>query len=616
MTDPELPPWLQFLSRNRLRGAIPRGVGATMPRFAADASRPSTLEERERAAAAPSLLERIQTSAGNVARQVAEHPVRTAADLTPGVGDALALKDAFDFAKGGQPWMAGLAAASVLPGVPAVVKKAKGVPKAGFDAVLSSPPLGSAAPSPLVRALTSGGDEALSVLHNTNARNVGRIAELGGIPAPSLAVVRADAPFTHYGDMSLIGTERLVDPKAGPVSVFDGDAYTIRQPQPETIPLDADGLSEFAERIGFPSRDGSGYAPGMVKGLFEDDPRSFGSSAGMLGERLEVQKAFLRSRGIDVPEPPKGLLTGWDGTLDELNAAIKAHREEVKGLFQELDYPDTYSLDRRFGIRPAEVAREWVRQEALRANVHRGLGMRDRSGKWVPYNLDNLTERMVGNGRVRLQETNKLAMLDDGPGPVAAKHLKQLRSVDQLRAAAAQRLRNEAAETAGKKVAGGALRRFQDVSGGWGNSRALNLALSRVKRTASPDEIAEALRKVGVEQVTPEMGVAGREYLDALMDVPQAYFEAKPRRPVRLEEFPGAVVPRAEIEQVGPILERSGVEVRPYGDFQERKSVVAALRRELAAKGHRTLFSLAPLAAAGMLAKYGLTMDDPALDDL
>jgi hypothetical protein len=63
---------------------------------------------------------------GEMAAGMVEHPARTAADFTPVVGDVLAAKDAKEFAQEGQWPLAALAAASIIPGVPAIHRTLKG----------------------------------------------------------------------------------------------------------------------------------------------------------------------------------------------------------------------------------------------------------------------------------------------------------------------------------------------------------------------------------------------------------------------------------------------------------------------------------------------------------
>lgn len=760
MREPD-PPWLRFVNRNRLRGAIPRGVGATLPRFGADAARVATPEERARAEAAPSVLERILQSAQNVGRQVAENPLRTAADLTPGVGDALALKDAVGYLKEGSPWMAGLAAASVIPGVPSVVRGAKrggdalaaALPPAGSpqryvsrveaaakggltpeesavravaeglkdgrfvdeaaaamlpqvphharlvplpsssgstapnralaealarqrggqvfdvldraapapsstsrrraglpgntleeqaasirmrpDAALpeggtfylvdnvettgataeagrmalgrpagvlpfarASVPAGETAvdrvrgvPSPALAAALAREGGALAVTHNTRATNLPEMARMGGIPVPSLAILRNETLFPQYGDVSLIGTREMADPRSA--VVFDGDSYSPRQPKPEFEPLHRP-LRDRLIRDYRAMSDDPVWQSNVWDALHSKnpDPAAFGSAA---VTSTGGSEAFLRSREIPVVSGSS------QQELDELIAAVT-------------------------GVRPdeaREVVRAWAKEEMVPWIGSPVVKVGNRS---LPYTLDNVTDAMTRPGKVLNQESGGLTY---GPGRLAASQLKRLKTPAALDKAAAARLRDGFATGDGKALADKAWDRVVEsvvpsyrYSSTWDALDDVNIALSKITKANPTDgEIRAALSGRDFVDVTPEGVAAAREYLTAVRSVPQTYFEAKPMRAVRLEEFPGAVVPQDVLGMAQDALGPSGVEVRGYkgnkGDYSpDRQAAIVALRRELAEKGHSTLFQLGAVGAAGLLAKYGLTMDDPIVDDL
>lgn len=76
-------------------------------------------------------------------------------------------------------------------------------------------------------------DKNLVTMHNTTAEGVLAISKLDGLPAPSLAVIPKDKPFTGFGDISLVGNRRLIDPEIDYRNeMFEADVYTIRQPRP------------------------------------------------------------------------------------------------------------------------------------------------------------------------------------------------------------------------------------------------------------------------------------------------------------------------------------------------------------------------------------------------
>lgn len=69
----------------------------------------------------------------------------------------------------------------------------------------------------------------LVALHNLSEDNLLFADELGGIPAPSLAITKKDQSFTGFGDITLVGDSGLINPAKNPV--FDADVYSPRQPR-------------------------------------------------------------------------------------------------------------------------------------------------------------------------------------------------------------------------------------------------------------------------------------------------------------------------------------------------------------------------------------------------
>ena len=72
-------------------------------------------------------------------------------------------------------------------------------------------------------------DRNLYAVHNLTAENLAHAERMGGIAAPSLAVVRDAHGFNNFGEISLIASKEMVDPRAG-AKVFGADAYSPRYP--------------------------------------------------------------------------------------------------------------------------------------------------------------------------------------------------------------------------------------------------------------------------------------------------------------------------------------------------------------------------------------------------
>ena len=86
-------------------------------------------------------------------------------------------------------------------------------------------------PKTLYQSAQEEQETKLSALHNLSSENLLHADELGGLALPSIAVVPEDVAVEGYGDVTLIGTRELGDPKEVPV--FDADAYTTTFPHPE-----------------------------------------------------------------------------------------------------------------------------------------------------------------------------------------------------------------------------------------------------------------------------------------------------------------------------------------------------------------------------------------------
>ena len=80
----------------------------------------------------------------------------------------------------------------------------------------------------------------LIALHNLKADELLKSLELGGLPMPSIAVIKADAGHDQYGEVSLILPKEAIDPKANRYNkVYGGDAWTPTHPRMEYKPSKA-----------------------------------------------------------------------------------------------------------------------------------------------------------------------------------------------------------------------------------------------------------------------------------------------------------------------------------------------------------------------------------------
>lgn len=77
--------------------------------------------------------------------------------------------------------------------------------------------------------MQSGNERDLIVAHNLTADNLRNALELGGLPAPSLAITKVDSPIQGFGEITLVGDAKLAKPSAKN-PVFNADVYSPRFP--------------------------------------------------------------------------------------------------------------------------------------------------------------------------------------------------------------------------------------------------------------------------------------------------------------------------------------------------------------------------------------------------
>lgn len=74
-------------------------------------------------------------------------------------------------------------------------------------------------------------DKDLVVYHNVSAGKLREAIKLGGLQMPSLAITKRDIPFGDFGEITLIGSKDMIDPRKSRANeVFSRDAYTVRKP--------------------------------------------------------------------------------------------------------------------------------------------------------------------------------------------------------------------------------------------------------------------------------------------------------------------------------------------------------------------------------------------------
>ena len=165
----------------------------------------------------------------------------------------------------------------------------------------------------------------LLALHNMTADNLRGALKLGGLPMPSIAIVKAAAGHSKYGPISVVFEKSTIDPQADRRNkVYGGDAYTPTAPKVE-YPVNDWAMRKVEKHIS----ELSGQVAG---GIFLNDTalRRLGiedessMNADELAERLarddSVQAAYLADSGkaLEPVRQPKKFSKFGNGALQQL----------------------------------------------------------------------------------------------------------------------------------------------------------------------------------------------------------------------------------------------------------------------------------------------------------
>lgn len=162
--------------------------------------------------------------------------------------------------------------------------------------------------------------DKLIAVHNKDEASIMAALKLGGLPMPSIAVVKAKAGHSKYGPISLLFNKTTIDPQADSRNkVYGGDAYTPTNPGVE-YPVNAKAALAVEGRINELSKK-------VANGIF-------------------ASSSVLRSHGIeevstDSPIKAAEILARDDAVRA---AYLEAHGKELKPVYQDKVW-DRYGND-------------------------------------------------------------------------------------------------------------------------------------------------------------------------------------------------------------------------------------------------------------------------------
>ncbi|MBX3354535.1 MAG: hypothetical protein KF724_02425 [Phycisphaeraceae bacterium] len=394
----------------------------------------------------------------------------------------------------------------------------------------------------------------LLLLHNLTLANLRHAARMGGLPVPSLAVTRDDAPITDFGELALLADPSLLD--RSDTHTFDADIYSPRYPQ-VTYTVSRPQLMAAFESL----REAQTELTGKAWMDFDEaDVRRKGIEA--FTDDTAVRLAFLR----DTNRAPD--LAGESNRRAAVDQRIRAG----EGLYDEL----RAWAERRFGN---IITNERIIRESVAGNRRE-----------EPHTLERVVRAMKRN----LRGSDGMSIF--GMEPIRALVSNRLRSKRAVQAQRA-RLMPEAAIIGKDGVKEQMNARFFQWADGLRAQWPAWSAPSAADRFGYYDAAMEVLaeiargRKPDWVSVPPEQMAEARQLLQEVAAAPTEYFEVKPLRAVPLRESKAAVAPAHYAATVSEILGPAGVPVYHYDQDAGPEARAEAVRQ--AATDHSLLFSRA-----------------------
>lgn len=188
--------------------------------------------------------------------------------------------------------------------------------------------------------------EHLVMLHNLSANDLAHAADLGGLPVPSVAVIKSDLPFDKYGEITLIGDRNMIDPQISETSrVFSRDIYSPTFPDLHWKPVKMADANAIMDRLRQALDDTEDRSRWEYFDLFVNYPDK--KKLLDLFDRNEGPKlAFLREKGYDIyPEKFERQPQKTWMIYDPLKEFYSQHEDYLRTMRYEDGWAEAFKTD-------------------------------------------------------------------------------------------------------------------------------------------------------------------------------------------------------------------------------------------------------------------------------
>jgi hypothetical protein len=466
----------------------------------------------------------------------------------------------------------------------------------------------------------------LIVTHNLTASNLLHANKMGGIAVPSLAITKNDTPLGSFGEITLMGSRDMADPKGyAKTQVFGADIYSPRYP---SVEHEIDGkakrafdkkFSAMAERLGVSMPD----TDDIERKAQETIERSLPVMAQFVADQGMEPTIVARAGSMDAARLARLEKFGLGPYMDKTSvfdltndpAFVKAaaaemidayrnsgERGEVRAARLEKDEEAQYNMARDLAYKITADAKQRQRPEAdkyaTQSALEKQIAGAGLASKYQAYVADELAAMSQGERifkgfsnsgkrqytphtlenvvKILKKELRGGENFNYGVGSLRAKFTPQFKTVAQIKKEKGRLVSAEQFEQVRKEIDD------EFIAVGNAMKDGINMDTTVAILEDAPTMGLERAAAQYQIELSDEAKQKAAEFLTRLHHLPTEYFEAKILRDVSIAEFSGAIVPEGSSPEVLKVLADNGVtDIRFYkeGDDASRAEQVQQFER-------------------------------------
>ena len=210
----------------------------------------------------------------------------------------------------------------------------------------------------------------LVAVHNLTAENLQEALELGGMPSPSIAVVKAQEGHTKYGPISLVFNSDTIDPMVNRANrIYGSDAWTPTRPNVEykVKPDKARALNAELAELSRKTAGGEFARSNAITGIMdmEASDKSPKQLAEKLAQNPSVKAAYLADIGetVDVAMKQEERFTASQVRRSEKTIETVGGEEALRNIIETDRANDNHDLAHTVLEKVREAEKAWAMEE-------------------------------------------------------------------------------------------------------------------------------------------------------------------------------------------------------------------------------------------------------------